>query len=132
MIADAEDYSLVSKVITLGFHIIVLDDLCEASYINILLSLGNNLDVNFMGISEYIRMLEGQDYYYVSGAAVVLYDKNMKDVYRKMSKIRNLSFNDNIRLLHVFEKNLYFNEAQKDAVSMIDGPVLEEYDIEGI
>ncbi len=132
MIADAEDYSLVSKVITLGFHIIVLDDQCEAPYIDILLSLGNNLDVNFMGISEYIRMLEGQDYYYVSGAAVVLYDKNMKDVYRKMSKIRNLSFNGNIRLLHVFEKNLYFNEAQKDAVSMIDGPVLEEYDIEGI
>ena len=132
MLADAEDNSLFSKAAALGFDIVVLDDSNMTLYMDILLDLDDHLDINFMGITEYTRMLEKRDYYYVSGAAIVLYDSNMSDIYRKLSKIRSLSFDGSIKLLHVFEKNLYFSEAQKDAVSMIDGPVLEEYDLERV
>lgn len=128
MLADAENYNLVSKAAALGFDIIVLDDSSKTLYMDILLNLDNHLNINFMGISEYTRMLEKRNYYYVSGAAIVLYDRNMDDIYKKLSKVRNLSFDGGIKLLHVFEKNLNFSEAQKDAVSIIDGPVLEEYD----
>lgn len=97
---------------------------------DILLNVPSRSDINFMGMKEYIELLERSDFYFVSGAAILLYDKNLKNRYRELARIRDFSFHSNIRLLHVFEKNLYFNEVQKDIVSMIDGPVLEEYDLE--
>ncbi len=130
MLMDQNNYSLLSKVINLGFGIIVLNDECISFYIDLLLNLDSASDINFMGISEYLRMIESKDYYYVSGAAIILYDSQMTDVYKKVSRIRRMSQGGHIKLLHVFEKNLYFRESQKDAVSMIDGPVLEEYDVE--
>ena len=130
MLSDHDNYTLLSKVIDLGFRIIVMDDECTSLYMDILLNLQSASDINFMGISEYVRMLEKKNYYYVSGAAIILYDSQMTDVYRKLTRIRRMSQGGQIKLLHVFEKNLYFSESQKDAVSMIDGPVLEEYDVE--
>ena len=109
---------------------VVIDDSCKAEYIDLLLNLNSKSDINFMGIAEYTKMLSMQDYYYVSGASIIIYGRNMVNIYKKLSRIRNLSFGSSIKLLHIFEKNLYFSEAGKDAVSLIDGPVLEEIDME--
>ena len=124
--------ALNAKVIDKGFHVVVLDDSCTAEYIDLLLNMNSNSDINFMGITEYTKMLQMQDYYYVSGSAIVIYGKNMSNIYKKMSRIRNLSLGSNVKLLHIFEKNMFFSEAGKDAVSMINGPVLEEIDMERI
>ena len=126
------DFELLSKVVDKGFQIFVLEDSCTEPYMDILLNIESRSDINFMGLNEYIKLLEENNFYFVSGAVIILYDKNIKHIYRRLAKIRTLSFNGNIKLLHVFEKNLYFSETQKDVVSMIDGPVLEEYDLERI
>ena len=126
------DFELLSKVVDKGFQIFVLEDSCTEPYMDILLNIESRSDINFMGLNEYIKLLEENNFYFVSGAVIILYDKNIKHIYKKKKKIRTLSFNGNIKLLHVFEKNLYFSETQKDVVSMIDGPVLEEYDLERI
>lgn len=126
------DFELLSKIIDRGFQILVLDDSCAEVYMDVLLNVESRSDINFMGMNEYIKLLEENDFYFVSGAAIILYDKNMKHMYKRLTKMRTLSFNGNIKLLHIFEKNLYFSETQKDAISMIDGPVLEEYDLERI
>ena len=132
MLTDLYNYDLIAKVIDKGFHVVVLDDSCTAEYIDLLLNMNSNSDINFMGITEYTKMLQMQDYYYVSGSAIVIYGKNMSNIYKKMSRIRNLSLGSNVKLLHIFEKNMFFSEAGKDAVSMINGPVLEEIDMERI
>ncbi len=132
MLTDLYNYDLIAKVIDRGFQVIVIDDSCNAEYIDLLLNMNSKSDINFMGISEYTKMLQMQDYYYVSGAVIVIYGRNMTNVYRKLSRIRNLSLGCNVKLLHIFEKNLFFSEAGKDAVSLIDGPVLEELDMEGV
>lgn len=130
MFTTLDNHSLLSRVISWGFQLLVLDDECSQIHMDILLNLPGRTDINFMGIREYISMLEHKDFYYVSGAVIVLYDSNMKAMYRKFRNIRNLSLGKNIKLLHIFEENLYFGESGKDAVSMIEGPVLEEYDVE--
>lgn len=130
MFTPLNDYDLLSKIINKGFQILVMEDSCTEIYIDILLNVQSKSNINFMGMDEYIKMLERNNFYFISGAAMVIYDKNMRDMYRKLAKIRDLSFHGNIKLLHVFEKNVYFGEAQKDIVSMINGPILEEYDLE--
>lgn len=130
MLTAINDFGLLSKIIEKGFQILVIEDSCTEAYMDILLNVPSRSDINFMGMKEYIELLERSDFYFVSGAAILLYDKNLKNRYRELARIRDFSFHSNIRLLHVFEKNLYFNEVQKDIVSMIDGPVLEEYDLE--
>lgn len=130
MLIDLDNYELLSKVINKGFQIIVIDDSSEELYIDILLNTEGKSNINFMGMKEYIKLLENHDYYFASGAAIILYDKSEVGIYKKLVKIKNLS--KRMKLLHVFEKNLYFSEAEKDAVSLIDGPVLEEYDMERI
>lgn len=130
LLADLYNYELISKVIERGFQVVVIDDSCKAEFIDLLLNLNSKSDINFMGIAEYTKMLSMQDYYYVSGASIIIYGRNMVNIYKKLSRIRNLSFGSSIKLLHIFEKNLYFSEAGKDAVSLIDGPVLEEIDME--
>ena len=126
------DFELLSKVVDKGFQIFVLEDSCTEPYMDILLNIESRSDINFMGLNEYIKLLEENNFYFVSGAVIILYDKNIKHIYRRLAKIRTLSFNGNIKLLHVFLIYLYFSETQKDVVSMIDGPVLEEYDLERI
>ena len=125
-----DNYNLLSRVISWGFQLLVLDDESTQIHMDILLNLPDKTDINFMGIREYLSMLEYNNYYYASGAIIVLYDCNMKAMYRKFRNIRNLSTGKNIKLLHIFEENLYFGETGKDVVSMIEGPVLEEYDVE--
>ena len=132
MLADLYNYDLIAKIIDRGFRAIVIDDTCTAEYIDLLLNMNSRSDINFMGITEYTKMLQMQDYYYVSGAVIVIYGRNMTNIYKKLSRIRTLSLGCNVKLLHIFEKNLFFSEAGKDAVSLIDGPVLEELDMERI
>ncbi len=130
LLANLYNYDLIAKMIDRGFRAIVIDDTCTAEYIDLLLNMNSKSDINFMGITEYTKMLQMQDYYYVSGAAIVIYGKNMTNIYKKLSRIRTLSLRCNVKLLHIFEKNLFFSETGKDAVSLIDGPVLEEIDME--
>ena len=130
LLTDLYNYDLIAKVINKGFQVIVIDDTCTAEYIDLLLNMNSKSDINFMGITEYTKMLQMQDYYYVSGAAIVIYGRNMANVYKKLSRIRSLSLGSSVKVLHIFEKNLFFSETGKDAVSLIDGPVLEEIDME--
>lgn len=132
MLTSLSDYELLSKVMEKGFQLLIMEDSDTDRYIDILLNVSSRSNINFMGMNEYIQMLESNNLYFVSGSAMILYDQDKKDLYKKLSSIRTLSFNNHIKLLHIFEKNLYFSETQKDAVSMIDGPVLEEYDMERI
>lgn len=132
MLTSLNDYDLLSKVIEKGFQLLVMEDSHTDRYIDILLNAPSRSNINFMGLEEYIKMLETNNYYFVSGAAIIIYDQDQKDLYKKLARIQTLSFNGHMKLLHVFEKNLYFSETQKDTVSMIDGPVFEEYDMERI
>lgn len=132
LLADPYNYDLIAKIIDKGFQVIVIDDNCRTEYIDLLLNMNSKSDINFMGITEYTKMLEMQNYYYVSGAAIVIYENGMENIYKKLSKIRNLSLGCKVKILHIFEKNLFFSETGKDAVSLIDGPVLEEIDMGGI
>ena len=130
LLTDLYNYDLIAKVINRGFQVIVMDDTCTAEYIDLLLNMNSKSDINFMGITEYTKMLQMQNYYYVSGAAIVIYGRNMANVYKKLARIRSLSLASGVKVLHIFEKNLFFSETGKDAVSLIDGPVLEEIDME--
>lgn len=132
MICDLDNYELLSKVLNQGFQLVVMDDQSTDVYMDILLNLHCESDINFMGMTEYVRMLEKNNYYYVSGTAVIIYNRQTQSLYKKLTKVRNLALRGNIKLLHIFEKNFYFSESEKDAVSIIDGPVLEEYDMERI
>ena len=132
MLTSLNDYDLLSKVIEKGFQLLVMEDSHTDRYIDILLNAPSRSNINFMGLEEYIKMLETNNHYFVSGAAIIIYDQDQKDLYKKLARIQTLSFNGHMKLLHVFEKNLYFSETQKDTVSMIDGPVFEEYDMERI
>lgn len=132
MLTSLNDYDLLSKVIEKGFQLLVMEDSHTDRYIDILLNAPSRSNINFMGMEEYIKMLETNNHYFVSGAAIIIYDQDQKDLYKKLARIQTLSFNGHMKLLHVFEKNLYFSEMQKDTVSIIDGPVFEEYDMERI
>ena len=54
----------------------------------------------------------------------------MEDIYKKFAKMRNALSTGVIRILHIFEEDVYFADNGKNASSLIDGPVLEEYLIE--
>lgn len=132
LLTDLSNYDLLTNVIEKGFQTLVFDDKSADIYVDLLLNLHTFSNINFMGMSEYMKLLEERDYYYVSGATMVIYEEGIENIYRKMTKLRRLSFDGGVNLLHVFEKNLYFGESGKDLKSIIDGPVLEQYDIERI
>lgn len=132
LLTDLNNYDLITSIIEMGFQTLVFDDSSSEIYMDLLLNLHTYSNINFMGMKEYMQLLEESDYYYVSGATIVIYKEENENVYRKMARLRRLSLNGNIKLLHVFEKNLYFSETGKDIKSIIDGPVLEQYDVERI
>jgi len=97
---------------------------------NLLQNMAAKSNVNVLGINEFSKLLNHGDLYYIAGDIVVLYRTAMEDIYKKFAKMRNALSTGVIRILHIFEEDVYFADNGKNASSLIDGPVLEEYLIE--
>ena len=109
---------------------VIINDVNQSSYFNLLNSISEWTDVNLLGMNEYIRLVEHGDYYFFAGDAVVLYGNRDTEIYKKISRLRKTLQTGEIRLLHVFKEDIFCNEIGKTVSSIIDGPVLEEYLIE--
>ena len=81
-------------------------------------------------LNEFGKLLSRGDLYYISGDIVVMYRSSMDEIYKKFTKMRSALSTGAIRILHIFEEDVYFSDNGKNASSLIDGPMLEEYLIE--
>lgn len=130
LMINLENNNLLGTIIGKGFMTVILDDSNTEDYMNLLQNMAPKSNVNVLGMNEFSKLLDHGDLYYIAGDAVVLYRTAMKDIYKKFTKMRNALSTGAIRILHIFEEDVYFVENEKNASSVIDGPVLEEYLIE--
>lgn len=130
LIADIENTDLLGNIINKGFASVVIDDVDTEDYMNLLRRISTQSNVNVLGMYEFNKLLNHGDLYYISGDVVVIYRRDMEEVYKKFFRVRNALSTNAVRILHVFEEDMFFAENGKNASSMIDGPVLEEYLIE--
>ena len=130
LFADSDNTELIGRVINRGFSNVIINDDDQSSYFNLLNSISEWTDVNLFGMNEFIRLAEHGDYYYFAGDAIVLYGNTDQDIYKKLRRLRKTLASGVIRLLHVFEEDVFCKEVSKSVSSVIDGPVLEEYLIE--
>lgn len=126
----SDNTELIGNVINRGFSTVIINDDDQSSYFNLLNSISEWTDVNFLGMNEFVRLVEHGDYYFFAGDAVVLYGNKDSGIYKKISRLRKSLQTGEIRLLHVFKENIFCNEIGKTVSSIVDGPVLEEYLIE--
>lgn len=130
LMLDLDNNNLIGTIINKGFMTVVLDDKNTEDYMNLLRNMDAKSNVNVLGMNEFIKLLNHGDFYYIAGDVVVLYRTATEDILKKFVKMRNALSTGAIRILHIFEEDVYFAENGKNASSMIDGPVLEEYLIE--
>ena len=130
LFSDIDNTELIGRVINRGFSTVIINDEEQSSYFNLLNSISEWMDVNLLGMNEFMRLVEHGDYYYFAGDAVVLYGNTEQDIYKKLRRLRKALGTREVRLLHVFREDIYCNEVNKTVSSMVDGPVIEEYLIE--
>lgn len=130
LMLDLDNNNLIGTIINKGFMTVVLDDKNTEDYMNLLRNMDAKSNVNVLGMNEFIKLLNHGDLYYIAGDIVVLYRTSTEDIYKGFVKMRNALSVGAIRILHIFEEDVYFAENGKNASSMIEGPVLEEYLIE--
>lgn len=127
---DVENNTLLGTIIERGFSLVVVDDDSKDNYFNLLNSMPEKSNINVMGMTEYSRLINHGDYYYTSGDVVVIYSSLEKDLYKKCNRMRQSLACGAVRLLHIFDQDVYFSEIGKNVSSVVDGPVIEEYLIE--
>ena len=130
LFSDIDNTELIGRVINRGFSTVIINDEEQSSYFNLLNSISEWMDVNLLGMNEFMRLVEHGDYYYFAGDAVVLYGNTEQDIYKKLRRLRKALGTREVRLLHVFREDIYCNEVNKTVSSIVDGPVIEEYLIE--
>lgn len=130
LFADTENSELIGKIINKGFALVIVDDESKENYFNLLNNISGSSDVNLFGMSDFNKLVEHGDYYYFSGDAVILYEQQQNDLSRKIMRLRKSLETGGVRLLHVFENDVFCEDNGKYVSSIIDGPVLEEYLIE--
>lgn len=130
MIALLDDYSILSKIISKGIQIVLIDESFTDRYMNLLLSMETKSDVRILGFKEYLDLVEHEDTYYTSGDAIALYEPDLKEKYQKFLRLRIASSAGETRILHLFEENIYFKECGKRVSEIVEGPYLERYLIE--
>ena len=130
LFSDIDNTELIGRVINRGFSTVIINDEEQSSYFNLLNSISEWMDVNLLGMNEFMRLVEHGDYYYFAGDAVVLYGNTEQDIYKKLSRLRKTLGTREVRLLHVFREDIYCNEVNKTVSSIVDGPVIEVYSIE--
>lgn len=130
LMINLENNNLLGTIINKGFTTVILDDSNTEDYLNLLQNMEAKSNVNVLGMNEFSKLFYHGDLYYIAGDAVVLYRTDMEDIYKKFVKMRNALSTGAIRILHIFEEDVYFVENGKNASSLIDGPILEEYLIE--
>lgn len=130
LFADTENSELIGKIINKGFALVIVDDESKENYFNLLNNISGSSDVNLLGMSDFNKLVEHGDYYYFSGDAVILYEQQQNDLSRKIMRLRKSLETGGVRLLHVFENDVFCEDNGKYVSSIIDGPVLEEYLIE--
>lgn len=130
LVTKLDNYNVISKIIERDFSILVIDDENNDMYLKIINNIGRTSDISIMGIKEYIKLVDERNFYYVSGSIMVIYNDSMKDMYKKFIKVRNTILDGAVKVLHIFEKDVFFNEIYRSASSLIEGPYLESYFIE--
>ena len=130
LFSDIDNTELIGRVINRGFSAVIINDETQSSYFNLLNSISEWTDVNLLGMNEFMRLVEHGDYYYFAGDAVVLYGNAEQNIYKKLNRLRKTLGTEEVRLLHVFGKDIYCNEVGKTVSAIVDGPVIEEYLIE--
>ena len=130
LFSDIDNTELIGRVINRGFSTVIINDEVQSSYFNLLNSISEWTDVNLLGMNEFMRLVEHGDYYYFAGVAVVLYGNAEQNIYKKLNRLRKTLGTGEVRLLHVFGKDIYCNEVGKTVSAIVDGPVIEEYLIE--
>lgn len=130
LFSDIDNTELIGRVINRGFSTVIINDEAQSSYFNLLNSISEWTDVNLLGMNEFMRLVEHGDCYYFAGDAVVLYGNTEQNIYKKLNRLRKTLGTGEVRLLHVFGKDIYCNEVGKTVSAIVDGPVIEEYLIE--
>ena len=130
LFSDIDNTELIGRVINRGFSTVIINDEEQSSYFNLLNSISEWTDVNLLGMNEFMRLVEHDDYYYFAGDAIVLYGNTEQNIYKKLSRLRKTLGTREVRLLHVFREDIYCNEVNKTVSSIVEGPVIEEYLIE--
>lgn len=130
LFSDIDNTELIGRVINRGFSTVIINDEVQSSYFNLLNSISEWTDVNLLGMNEFMRLVEHGDYYYFAADAVVLYGNTEQNIYKKLNRLRKTLGTGEVRLLHVFGKDIYCNEVGKTVSAIVDGPVIEEYLIE--
>lgn len=127
---NTENTELVGQVINRGFTTVIVDDEEQNNYFNLLSSISEWADVNLLGMNEFSRLVEHGDYYYFAGDAVILYGNIENGVYKKINRLRKALRTENVRMLHVFKRDVYCTEVGRTVSSIVEGPIHEEYLIE--
>ena len=130
LMVDIENNNLLGRIINKGFETVVFDDSNTEDYMNLIQTMAAKSNVNVMGINEFGKLFNHGDLYYISGDIIVLYRSSMEDMYKKFTKLRSALTTSMLRILHIFEEDVYFTECSKNVSALIEGPVLEEYLIE--
>jgi hypothetical protein len=117
----------------MGIRTIVLDEQSEKEFIDILLNLPKELNVNFMGAKEFDALVSKQEWYYLSGNVLIIFGEEYSESQSEMLLItRKLVNKENIRIFHLLNQDVYVKQFDKSASDLINGPHVAGYIVESM
>ncbi|WES33853.1 helicase-related protein [Ruminiclostridium papyrosolvens DSM 2782] len=130
---DSNDISIIRKLVEMGVRTIVIDENSEKKFIDILLNLSEEINVNFMGTKEFDALVNMQEWYYLSGNVLIIYGEGYLDSHCEMLLItRKLVGQENIRVFHLLNQDVYVKQFGKNASDVINGPHIAGYIVESM
>ena len=130
IINEEEDYSLFNSLIKKGVSCIVVESTDLTNNFDMLINTNTPADVNIMGIKEFKEMLRDSNAYFVSGAVMVIYESASDSSYEVFSVTRKYAPGKKVKLIHVMNEDKYFQEINKRASAVVEGPRMDGYLIE--
>lgn len=130
IIADETDYSMYNILVNKGVSVIIVGDGYEPQQLDMLISLEAQSNLNIMGINEFKELKKDYNDYFVSGAIIAVYNSNELETYERFTILKKYTKNNNTRVIHIMDKDIYFPEVDKYASALVDGPKMDSYLVE--
>ena len=75
--------------------------------------------------SELRELMSKSCYYYISGLVAIVYSGQEREIFNQLKMVRQYLFNKTcIRLIHIIDKNVYFETLNKSFTDLIEGSVI--------
>lgn len=92
---------------------------------NCLCSMAESSNVLILNPKDLKALVKKKSFYYLSGIIVIYYSGSSKEIYELLKfSMNNLSMHPGTKVIHILDKNQYFDWLDKAFVDLVSGPVI--------